>query len=817
MAIDAVERKRFVHDVHQKRRTIIQPPGTSVVAVIDWYARGQQPQPWPWKVDTDGDRLIFTKERSNEKEIVELGGRNVPLARWTRFDGDAQAAAWQSQPHYKPLPPIEKAEARDGMVYVNGEPFLANGWNTGHLEHIALSPGGLVRWPKGRFLQAGKMMANGKDVDLLKMESAVETLDNAGKYAVLIIEPYWGRATPGQGQVSWRGEDRAGQGLNTNACWRNPDFIAERLDHVRHVARAVRSEPRAHRRILGYIVWNEQRWAWGDETCYCTHCKAAWAKWLPARYRAIDALNREYGTGYKAFDQVPLPMPVDGKPLATTTSDTGRPANLGPKRDVTNVPAWRDFRLFKADGLIQFEKLGAAAAKEADPERLVISSIFSRDVHPNIGHVMLRLYRELGSDPNIDVIGGNSYEVLPEVRSARHIAMWRSTPAAHAKPIWFTEFNDHGRPFEEAYSPETLNALLARTTFSGCSGLIWFTDLIKAKLNRLSVLEPDGVIAESYQRIKAAHDLMWRHRELIAETARSNLPDQVAIVHLDEWNALADNEYYDAASQAAHAALGMWCGFATRYLAEPEIREGQLRRYPVAVLWQAQRSADVSEEMLRALRDYVEQGGTLLCDMPLLQDDQGAGPPADWNAFFGLRFANGRAGHALDIDHPQFGRFHLAATGDAFPAMTEPQELGTWDVQPAKGAMVVPDANGRPAVVIHPVGRGRVITLCFRPVLVDPDPDNREMLAKLLRALLAEAGQAPLVDLPWLEKTIAPLADGGLLVTVFNPRREAVYTPMHLPYHPRPSITPIRIPVGAAVAADGITLPAGKWLVFTVR
>ena len=826
--VDAVERERFKHDVHQKRRTLRQPPGTSVIAVIDWYTRGQGGQPWPWDVQTDGSRIILTNDKRTATEIVEVSdktdGAAIPSARWTRLEGGNQVAAWQYGSDDGRLPPIEKVAVRDGSLYVNGKLFLATGWNTGQVENIAINPGTTLRWPKGNFLQAGEAISKGQKVDLLKQEPAIDALDKAGKYAVIIIEPYWGKATPGQGQISWRGEDRAGGGLNTNACWRNPDFIAERLEHVRRVARAVRGEPRAHQRILGYIVWNEQRWAWGDETCYCPHCQAAWAKWLAAQYNGIAALNKEHGTQYAGFDAVPLPKPIDGKPLAETTKKASRPTSLAPGRDVTNVPAWRDFHLFKADGLIEFEKLGAAAAKEADPDRLVISSIFSRDVHPNIGHVMLRLYRELGRDQNIDVIGGNSYEVLPEFRSSRHIAMWRGMPAAHAKPVWFTEFNDHAAPFDQPYQPATLNTLLARTCFSGCGGLIWFTDLIPDKMGRLSVLEPDRAIGERYRVLNDAHALMGRHAELIAEAARNNLPRQVAIVHLDQWNALADNEYYDAASQAALGIFSLHGGFATRYLAEPDLAE--LPKYPAAVLWQAQRKDDLDAATLRVVRGYVERGGVLFCDLPLLQESDGRGPAGEWAEFAGLRFSNERPRRELEINHTQLGRYRFAVSGTAFPATVEPQDLGQWDVQPAEGTQVIADPAGAPAIVIRPLGKGRVITFCFKVEQLDPVPDNREMAAKLVRNLLGmglvrgapgTAGQQPLVELPWLEKTIAPLADGGLLVSVYNGRDSAVCSPLRLPRHPRARITPIRVPTGASVSAESVTLPAGQWMVFAVR
>ena len=634
---------------------------------------------------------------------------------------------------------------------------------------------------------------------------------------MIIIEPYWGTPVKEWSQVDWQGRYRGETGLSTNACWRNQAFVADRVKRVREVVDFVKRSPRARGRILGYIVWNENRWALGEETCYCDSCRTAWPKWLATQYATIDKLNTEYGSMYSSFDTVPMPTPIAPGMAEEVGMESLRVSEFDNVRHVSNENAWRDFHLFKADGLADFESAGAAAAKQADPGRLVITSLFTRGVNPTLGHILLRLYRAVGKDPNIDVVGGNQYEVFPLARAARHIEMWRSTPEAHRKALWFTEFNDIGPPFGTPYSKTILNATLAHTTFSGCSGRIWYTD---KDASRLGVLEADGSQGDRYRDIQAAIDLEAAHADLVLQAARNDLPDQVAVIHLDEWNALADNEHYNDASLAEVGAINQWAGFSTRYVAEPDIVHGDLNRCKVAVLWQAQRDADIGPDMRSAISAWVLAGGTLLCDPPMLRGPDGVGPTGNWRTMAGVSFANYRMRSSVTIDDAELGQcsFTSPAGRGAPGPRYQPRDLGEWDVTTDKDDTVIPSADNKPAIVIHPYGKGRVINTCFRIAFTDDIPAMQATRARLLQKLIGISGIKPLVDAPDYEKTIAPQDHGGLIVTFFNPSVDSFSAPITFPGRNGKIIQTIREPSGAGVtngAAPGspakLTVPAGEW------
>ena len=68
--------------------------------------------------------------------------------------------------------------------------------------------------------------------------------------------------------------------------------------------------------------------------------------------------------------------------------------------------------------------------------------------------------------------------------------------------------------------------------------------------------------------------------------------------------------------------------------------------------------------------------------------------------------------------------------------LTGGRDLGHWFLRPAKATRVVRDASNRITVAVNPIGKGKVITLCFRMTSVGSDAINQIYLAKLLQRLL---------------------------------------------------------------------------------
>ncbi|MCH7728627.1 MAG: hypothetical protein IH991_19405, partial [Planctomycetes bacterium] len=169
------------------------------------------------------------------------------------------------------------------------------------------------------------------------------------------------------------------------------------------------------------------------------------------------------------------------------------------------------------------------------------------------------------------------------------------------------------------------------------------------------------------------------------------------------------------------------------------------------------------------------------------------------------------------INTKKLGYVELRTADTPFLMQTGGEDLGHWFVRPAKAANAVRDVSGRTSVVVHPFGRGKAVTLCFRIASVEPDTNNQAYFAKLLHRVLADLGLKPLVNSTWLEMTILAQDEGGLLIGARNPRAETIHAPLRLPHHSAPSITPIYVPFGGSVSVDHIVLPPRSWIVFGVE
>jgi len=100
-------------------------------------------------------------------------------------------------------------------------------------------------------------------------------------------------------------------------------------DHVRNLFTRVAD---GNRRFSphGYCLGDEAEiahWYAPVDVCYCPECVAAFRKWLPTRYKDVDALNQQWGTEYASFEQA-------------------EPARVEEVRDRDNRSAWADFREF---------------------------------------------------------------------------------------------------------------------------------------------------------------------------------------------------------------------------------------------------------------------------------------------------------------------------------------------------------------------------------------------------------------------------------------------------------------------------------------
>jgi hypothetical protein len=318
----------------------------------------------------------------------------------------------------------------------------------------------------------------------------------------------------------------------------------------------------------------------------------------------------------------------------------------------------------------------------------------------------------------------------------------------------------------------------------------------------VSVIEQVGSDGLRYRELNEAATLAALSGRA-DQAARGRLPKQVALIRLPSQG--------DSTEMFARRSISQYAGFAVETVTDKAVEAGKLEGFKAAVLWQLDRQANPGKQTLPAIRRFVEEGGTLICDLPSIQGKEGI----DTSALLGFHSDHAKPRDALAITHPELGHVELSSSP---PNEEHPvPDLGLWDVKPIKGTEIIKDTTGHPAIAIHSLGKGRVITFCFRVHAAGLGATNQVFLARLLQWSLRGSGTLPLVDAPWVEKTIIPQDDGGLLIGAWNPLPVSIGCPVKFPHHPTPVIKPIYAPIGGSVDPSHIVLPGRKWIVFGVR
>jgi beta-galactosidase len=139
-------------------------------------------------------------------------------------------------------------------------------------------------------------------------------------------------------------------GGHPGPCYNHPGaledrqrFLAQVIDHFRD-----------HPAMSMWDMWNEPEQSFQARvpdlrtlTCYCPHCRGAFAEWLRGKYGNLDRLNAVWGRCYEAWEQVELPYTGGG---------------------ITDFVDWREFHL---DTMTAEARWRLDMARERDPNHTV--------------------------------------------------------------------------------------------------------------------------------------------------------------------------------------------------------------------------------------------------------------------------------------------------------------------------------------------------------------------------------------------------------------------------------------------------------------
>lgn len=448
---------------------------------------------------------------------------------------------------------------------------------------------------------------------------------------------------------------------------------------------------------LSYYVYEEPSltcYADDLDLCFSDHCMRSMRDWLKQEYAGLEALNRKWGTDFASWDDV-------------VPDDTYEAQARG------NFVSWSDHRTFMERTYADFFAFVLSELQKIDPEGMLLNSgtqvsgahngcdyslinNFTRHLNAYDGGNQLDFHRSF--NPDIKLSSGAGYGVLGKNVFYDFYSNLFKGSNGGAYIFW-------------QYS--TLDPDLSMSQ-SGLDMEEGFEELRGQGIGKLvGLAKPDNhgiAIHYSYPSIHAA----W----IVDGTIEEKVVYRTSSRTLQRFN---DN-------RDGWVKILKDAGLQFDFIAYSDIEKGQLisRGYKTLVLPMSLALSDVEVE---AIREFVEQGGTVISDaLPGVMDERSSfREDRGMEAVFGIR--SGRV------------------TRDVIVAMEGEPELVL------QGAQALESDNGKPVLIEHRLGEGRTFLLNY--FLKDYPDDKREgrngpALGRM-KKLLATAGIGPKVLLTTID------------------------------------------------------------------
>lgn len=468
--------------------------------------------------------------------------------------------------------------------------------------------------------------------------------------------------------------------------------------------------------------------------CFSPQCKARFRAWLEERYASLEALNQQWGSAYKDWDEV----------RGATTDEIFT-------RGDDNFSAWADHKEFMDDVLTGAYGLAGQAVKRYDPQgRLGIGGV-----------------------QGPAAVGGwdfwklcNTFDVIEAYYIGNNYELMRS-------------FNPRLIPYHCSFAPEKAEKDKGSATWNPERHLIWYL-FLHGDRGLLAWDDPESYVNDKGEYDERALDSNALYAELTGGLGKLRIASQ----RTDDPIAL----YYSQAAMRVHWALEVrpegkswidrgsgsertksryfrlresWVkmiednGLQYKFLATEQSKAGGLKFYDAGtglgfkVLILPEIVA-LSQEEVQAIRDFVAAGGTVIADrLPGTFDEHGkkreASPLADL-------FQDGADGRAILLDRDMLpyyqDRLFPAGKEDAMKDLVGDalrKAIGLARVTP-----LVVDAAGKPVTGVETTvwrnGEVQLISLHRNPLLrvneLGPQEYQKNAKFEAPVDLVVKAGQA---------------------------------------------------------------------------
>lgn len=335
--------------------------------------------------------------------------------------------------------------------------------------------------------------------------------------------------------------------------------------------------------LLSWVMGGEALYATysfgGRWTDYQANAVTHYRRWLEREYGHLAALNEAYGSDWGSFDEVlpPREMAQDQHTLD-----------------------WLDFR-FRA--MVERFQWHYAATREADPERYIFTCN-----HGTLFHGLK--YAEQGADPELYAGVSDGYEmgqIMSDDDPDLYNLLWMTTAAVQGKPL---------APVRLAYRKTTPGARGGGTSYTPQAAHRYFWESVGTGAWHLGFIQwrgslPDGEwgvkgtpaqqelrqLLTDWPAIEHHFDDMWPYRPRVA----------IYCAH-PTW-AL---EGFSASWRDLHRLL-VRRQIPVTWLFDEALANGEADRYDVVI---SLGNRFVSDQAADGLRDFVQQGGVLICQGP---------------------------------------------------------------------------------------------------------------------------------------------------------------------------------------------------------
>jgi len=459
------------------------------------------------------------------------------------------------------------------------------------------------------------------------------------------------------------------------------------------------------------------------DVCFSSTCIRDFQHYLRSEYETIDALNAEYGTAHKRFDDV-IPIPFD------RVADRSQiPLWIDHRRHMENV--WASY-FDNARRFIREIDPGAKVGYEGsdEPGHVYTDKVGGGENYYKLARAMdmnATYYYPVQLDcvrdwsPPGSHIGGGWYGGYP--------ALWRAgkDPLHHRWWLWNTLLRGANAfwVYEGTGFPH----------YDGMSAVIApdlsFYDFFNADIDEMRIIKGGiGKLILSADRPDDAIAVLYSTPSMFLTTFTDGLPKR--------WDSIS-----------AAPFLLTEAGFQYRMLAAEELDSGLLTADRFRALYLPYCQAISPEGVAEILR-FAKDGGTVIADLrPAVADDHGRPYPAGaLDDLFGIK-------QTTTVAKPATAS---AAFKEPFGKLTGALPEARLDASlQLAGASALADAGGAPAVVVNDFGKGKAVlfnlalgdwmagNLVYAPHFADNA--KAEAARDLMRAALARGAVTPEVTL----------------------------------------------------------------------